>query len=79
MTTQDSQYLTVDEAAEYLNTSPRFIRRLIAERRITFHKAGALVRLNTSDLDRFMREGRVEPATGGTESPHDRGQVDHVE
>jgi excisionase family DNA binding protein len=28
--------LSVEEAAEQLGTSPRFIRRLIAERRIAF-------------------------------------------
>jgi excisionase family DNA binding protein len=34
------KYLTVSETAEYLNTSERFVRRLIAERRIAFHHVG---------------------------------------
>jgi excisionase family DNA binding protein len=42
--------LTVDEAAERLGTSARFIRRLIAERRIAYTK-----------LDTFVASGRVEP------------------
>ncbi|KZB81814.1 helix-turn-helix domain-containing protein [Amycolatopsis regifaucium] len=54
-------YLTVDEAAEYLNTGARFVRRLIAERRIAFHKVGAHVRLAVADLDAFVMAGRVEP------------------
>jgi excisionase family DNA binding protein len=54
-------YLTVVEAAEYLNTSVRFIRRLIAERRIAFHKVGAHVRLALLDLDAFVQARRVEP------------------
>lgn len=58
-------YLTVAEAAEYLNTSVRFVRRLIAERRIAFHKVGAHVRLALSDLDSFVQAGRVEPADTG--------------
>jgi excisionase family DNA binding protein len=56
-------YLTVAEAALYLNTSVRFIRRLIAERRIAFHKVGAHVRLAVADLDSFVQAGRVEPIT----------------
>lgn len=53
--------LTVDQAAEHLGTSTRFIRRLIAERRIAFNKLGRHVRLSTTDLDSFIQAGRVEP------------------
>ncbi|HET9140544.1 helix-turn-helix domain-containing protein [Actinophytocola sp.] len=56
-----SKYLTVEEAAEYLNTSVRFVRRLIEERRIAFHKVGRHVRLCLSDLEAFAAAGRVEP------------------
>jgi excisionase family DNA binding protein len=35
--------LTVQQAAERLNTEPRFVRRLIAERRIEFHKLGRVL------------------------------------
>jgi excisionase family DNA binding protein len=59
----DKQYLDVPEAARYLNTSVRFVRRLIAERRIAFHKFGAHVRLALVDLDAFVMAGRVEPIT----------------
>ena len=40
-----SKYLTVDEAAEYLNVSVRFIRRLVAERRIPFHTSPMTYRI----------------------------------
>jgi excisionase family DNA binding protein len=53
--------LSVEEAAERLGTSPRFIRRLIAERRIAFAKIGRHVRLDTADIDAFVAAGRVEP------------------
>ncbi len=53
--------LTVEQAAEHLGTSTRFIRRLIAERRIAFNKLGRHVRLSTTDLDTFIQAGRVEP------------------
>jgi excisionase family DNA binding protein len=62
-TTVEKQYLTVDEAAEYLNTGVRFVRRLIAERRIAFHKAGSHVRLAVADIETFMQAGRIEPIT----------------
>ena len=39
------RYLTVEEAAERLGMSPRYVRRLISERRIPFHKYGRSVRL----------------------------------
>ena len=52
--------LTVDEAAEAMGTSARFIRRLIAERRIAYTKIGRHVRLAARDLDAFIAAGRVE-------------------
>ena len=57
------KYLTVVETAAYLNTSERFVRRLIAERRIAFHHVGRHVRFALSDLDRWLAAGRVEPIT----------------
>ncbi|HKS45459.1 MAG TPA: helix-turn-helix domain-containing protein [Amycolatopsis sp.] len=59
----NTNYLNVEQAAEYLNTSVRFVRRLIAERRIAFHKVGAHVRLSVDDLEAFVQAGRVEPIT----------------
>lgn len=56
------KYLNVPETAAYLNTSERFVRRLIEERRIAFHRLGRHVRLTRTDLDSFIAAGRVEPA-----------------
>jgi excisionase family DNA binding protein len=53
-------YLSVAETAEYLNTSERFVRRLIAERRIAFHHVGRHVRVALSDLDLWLASSRVE-------------------
>jgi excisionase family DNA binding protein len=53
-------YFTVEEAAEYMSTGVRFVRRLIAERRIPFHKIGRHVRLKVEDVDAFIDAGRVE-------------------
>ncbi|MGH3783196.1 MAG: helix-turn-helix domain-containing protein [Pseudonocardiaceae bacterium] len=55
------KYLTVPETADYLNTSERFVRRLIAERRIAFHHVGRYVRFALTDLDQWLAASRVEP------------------
>jgi excisionase family DNA binding protein len=52
--------LTVEQAADRLATSPRFVRRLIAERRIAFSRIGRHVRISAADVDAFIRAGRVE-------------------
>ena len=54
--------LTVDQAAERLGTTPRFIRRLIAEKRIAYVKLGGWhVRIEDTVLDEFVDAGRVYP------------------
>ncbi|CCH90571.1 Excisionase [Modestobacter italicus] len=53
------QLLTIDQAAEYLSTGQRFVRRLISERRIPYVKLGKHVRLERSALDGFINDGRI--------------------
>ncbi|WP_067973554.1 excisionase family DNA-binding protein [Nocardiopsis trehalosi] len=55
--------LTVAEVAERLNTSERYPRRLIEERRITFVKIGRHVRIPESVVDDLIAVGTVEPVT----------------
>jgi excisionase family DNA binding protein len=52
--------LTVQEAAERLGTSVRFVRRLIFERRIAYTKLGRHVRIAATDLDALVAAGRIE-------------------
>ena len=54
--------LTVEQAAERMCTKQRFIRRLIAERRIPYVKLGAHVRIDDRDIDAFIAAGRVTPS-----------------
>jgi len=56
--------LTVDQAAERLGTTPRFIRRLRTERRITIIKLGKHIRIDSNDLDAYIEAGRQEPRGG---------------
>ncbi|MBO3747328.1 helix-turn-helix domain-containing protein [Streptosporangiaceae bacterium NEAU-GS5] len=55
--------LTVPEAADLLHTSERFVRRLIAQRRIEFVKVGRHVRIRESALITFVVAGTIAPLT----------------
>lgn len=52
--------LTVEQAAELLAVSPRFVRRLIFERRVPVHRLGRHVRLAEDDLVDLIEAGRTE-------------------
>jgi excisionase family DNA binding protein len=52
--------LTVEEAADRLGTSVRFVRRLIAEHRIAYIRIGRHVRIAEADLASFIAAGRIE-------------------
>ena len=52
--------LTVEQAAERLGTSVRFIRRLRTEGRIPVVKLGKQVRIDSTDLDAYIAAGRQE-------------------
>ena len=53
--------LTGDEVAERLKTTPRFIRRLVAERRIEYVKVGRLVRFTPEAVSDYIERNRVVP------------------
>lgn len=53
--------LTVEQAAERLGTSVRFVRRLRAERRLPFVKLGKHLRIDSADLEAFIDAHRERP------------------
>jgi excisionase family DNA binding protein len=57
----DLDMLTVEQAAQRLGTEVRFVRRLVAERRIRYYKVGKYVRFHPDDLTDYIRQGRVDP------------------
>jgi len=69
----NGRLLTVEAAAERLSTSVRFVRRLIAERRIEFVKVGRYVRISESALAEFIEAGRIEPLTAASVRRGTRG------
>lgn len=56
-----SPLLSVEEAATELGTPVCFVRRLVHERRIRFHKIGKYVRIARADLEAFVAAGEVAP------------------
>lgn len=52
--------LTVEQAAERLGTTDRFIRRLRTERRIPIVKLGKHIRIDSDDLDAYIHASRQE-------------------
>jgi len=56
------RYLSPDEAAEYLNVSVGFIRRMASERRVRHYRLGRFIRFDPADLDAFAEV--KEPLTG---------------
>lgn len=52
--------LDIPGLAERLGTTERFVRRLVAERRVPFHKVGRFVRFDPADIDEWLGEHRVD-------------------
>lgn len=59
-TAMSRMLLNVDEAAEHLTVTPRFVRTLVSERRVPFLKIGKFVRFDVRDLDAWLDGCRVE-------------------
>lgn len=50
--------LTIDEAGQELNLSPRHLRRAIALGELVVHRFGRAVRIARGDLDAYRRAAR---------------------
>lgn len=57
---QKRTWLDVDGAADWLGVEVRFVRRLVAERRVVYYKVGRYLRFDADDLDDFLAASRVE-------------------
>ncbi|MCX5533575.1 helix-turn-helix domain-containing protein [Streptomyces sp. NBC_00006] len=57
----NDRYLDVEQVAELFNTSVRFPRRLVEERRIEYVKLGRHVRFRESVVLAFLAANTVEP------------------
>lgn len=57
--------LDIEAAAERMAVSPRFVRRLVAERRVPYLKVGKFVRFDPVELDSWLDSCRVQEVTYG--------------
>lgn len=57
----DERLLSLEDSAEVLGTGIRFVRRLIAERRIEFVKVGRHVRIPLRVLRAYIDSATVHP------------------
>ena len=63
--TTDRNLLTVDQAAEQLNTSVSFIRKRIYDRTLQHVKVGGCVRIRQRDIDSFIDKSTRPARAGG--------------
>jgi excisionase family DNA binding protein len=57
----ENELITSEEVAAKLRTTVRFVRRLVAERRIEYVKVGRAVRFRASAVDQYIERNRVAP------------------
>ena len=62
--------VTTEEAAEYLGTTPRHVRRLVSDHQLSRYKVGGRNRFADVDLDAWLDARPVEgrDATSGSSS-----------
>jgi excisionase family DNA binding protein len=52
------QLLTIDQLAERLGITVRHVRRLVAEKRVAYLKAGKLVRFDPDEIKQWLASRR---------------------
>jgi excisionase family DNA binding protein len=57
--------LTAEQVATLLGTTPRHVRRLVFERRITYRKLGRYVRFHPADVEDYIERCSVPVGTVG--------------
>lgn len=53
--------IDVDSAAEHLSVTPRYIRRLVSERRVPYYKVGKFIRFDIAELEQWLKRCYIEP------------------
>ncbi len=57
----DGALMDIETLAVRLGVSVRFVRRLVAERRMPFLKIGKFIRFDPADVDAWIESRRVGP------------------
>jgi excisionase family DNA binding protein len=61
--------IDIDEVADRLGVSTRYVRRLVAERRIAYLKIGRLLRFDVDVVDAWLEACAVNAYEGSAQSP----------
>ncbi len=56
--------IDVEAAAVLLSVTPRFVRRLVTERRIPYFKVGKFIRFDPLELEHWLDKCRIESHQG---------------
>jgi len=56
--------VSVEEAAPILGVSVFTVRKLIRQRAVPYYRVGRRVVLDPDDLERYLRQHRIEPREG---------------
>lgn len=56
--------ISVEQLADELGVTVRYVRRIVAERRIAYVKVGHLVRFQRDEVERWVDANRVNALTG---------------
>jgi excisionase family DNA binding protein len=51
--------MRLEDVADRLGVNERYVRRLIAERRVPYLKIGHLIRFDPNDIDQWIAQTRV--------------------
>ena len=57
-----SPLLDIESVARRLGVTERFVRRLVAERRIPYYKVGHFVRFDPSEVEAWLYDQRKDPS-----------------
>jgi excisionase family DNA binding protein len=57
--TEQHRLLDIEAVASWLATTPRHIRRLVAEKRVPFIKVGHFIRFDPADITCWIEEQKV--------------------
>lgn len=60
MADSPSPQLRVRDVADHYGLTERFVRHLVAERRIPFYKIGNSIRFDRGELDKWLADQKVE-------------------
>ncbi len=59
----DETPLNIKQAAFRLGVTPRYVRRMVDEKRVRYLKVGRLVRFRGADLEEYLKHAEVEPVS----------------